>query len=92
MPGKLGEVRQPKEWLCGWMGEWDTWTHTLRALTIDPGVPACIPCKYARVGCEEKLLRKDVKNEVQLHFQVTTEKVLYRVNNGTSNDTYFRTI
>ncbi len=38
-----------------------------------------VPCKYARVGCEEKPLRKDLskhEEDVQLHFQVTTEKVL----------------
>ena len=38
-----------------------------------------VSCKYAEVGCEEKLLRKDIKKheeDVQLHFQMTLEKVL----------------
>ncbi len=38
-----------------------------------------VPCKYAKVGCEERPLRKDVKKheeDVQLHFQVTSNKVL----------------
>ena len=38
-----------------------------------------VPCKYAKVGCKEKPLRKDVnkhEEDVQLHFQVTSDKVL----------------
>ncbi len=38
-----------------------------------------VPCKYAKVGCEEKPLRKDLskhEEDTQLHLQVTTDKVL----------------
>ena len=38
-----------------------------------------VPCKYAEVGCKERLLRKDLKKheeDVQLHLQVTVDKVL----------------
>ena len=38
-----------------------------------------ISCKYAKVGCVERPLRKDIKKHEEddlLHFRVTTEKVL----------------
>ena len=38
-----------------------------------------VSCKYAEVGCEERPLRKDLKShekDAQLHFRVTTDKVL----------------
>ena len=37
------------------------------------------PCKYAKVGCEEKPLRKDLmthEEDDQLHLRITTETVL----------------
>ena len=42
-----------------------------------------VPCKYTKVGCKVKPLRKDLKKheeDVQLHLQVTTEKVLELTN------------
>ncbi|XP_064386091.1 TNF receptor-associated factor 3-like [Halichondria panicea] len=65
---------------CGWTGELgDLYAHLegpnhRSRCDFEP-----VPCKYARVGCEEKPLRKDLskhEEDVQLHFQVTTEKVL----------------
>ncbi len=65
---------------CGWTGELGDLdahiegpNHRSRC-DFEP-----VPCKYARVGCEEKPLRKDLskhEEDVQLHFQVTTEKAL----------------
>ena len=65
---------------CGWTGELgDLDTHLegpnhRSRCDFEP-----VACKYAKVGCEEKPLRKDVKKheeDVQLHLQVTTDKVL----------------
>ncbi len=65
---------------CGWTGELgDLDTHLegpnhRSRCDFEP-----VACKYAKVGCEEKPLRKDVKKheeDVQLHLQVTTNKVL----------------
>ena len=48
--------------------------HLIKECTFEP-----VPCKYAKVGCKVRPLRKDLKKHeenYQLHLQVTTNKVL----------------
>ncbi len=70
----------------GGRGNWETWTGELGDLDTHLEGPnhryRCdfepVLCKYARVGYEEKPLRKYVKKheeDVRLHFQVTTDEV-----------------
>ena len=59
---------------CGWVGPLSTQSqHTTRCNY------EFVSCKYAAVGCEAKVIRKDIKQHEendQLHLQLLTEKTV----------------